>query len=409
MKRSWLLIALVFTFPVNAVEIRVLFQKGRELKFDPAPYTLIAENQRLSIEGPLELHYINDDELSINGNPSPCPLKVFSASFISFQKREYRGIFEIICRAGSLLPINIVPLENYVKGVMKMEIAPFFSREAQKAQAVVARTYALYRKMQSSHRDYDVLPTAMDQVYAGVNGEDPKLSRAVDATRGEVLYYGEEPAFTVYHSESGGFTESAENVWGKNFPYLQARRIPFPTASPRSSWMLSLQPSQLVDALHKMGYPVQQVFHMTIASRTPSGRAKTIALATDTGTISVKGAAFRMALGPNKLKSTLIEVEAIPQTVQVVTKALENPYPYVDEGQVRVSREAYVNSEAEKINALFATTAQYMAQRFLISGKGWGHGVGLSQWDAHAMAKRGFGYKQILQFFYPGTRLVRIQ
>jgi stage II sporulation protein D len=144
---------------------------------------------------------------------------------LTVDNAPYRGLLELRAQDdGTLTVINVVNLEDYVKGVVPNELSPlvFPQLEAQKAQAVAARTYALHKKGQFASKGYDLCATANCQVYRGRSSEDPLSSRAVDETRGVVAFFNGAPINALYTSTCGGHTEDGSNVFeGESAPYLR--------------------------------------------------------------------------------------------------------------------------------------------------------------------------------------------
>jgi len=145
---------------------------------------------------------------------------------VRFDDRPYRGRIEVFTNTrGALTVVNVLGLEDYVKGVVPNELSAggFPLLEAHKAQAIAARTYALRNRGQFMSQGYDLLPTTRSQVYRGLVSENPLSSRAVDETRGVIATYNGEPINAVYTSTCGGRTEDAENIFNDAVPYLKAR------------------------------------------------------------------------------------------------------------------------------------------------------------------------------------------
>ena len=145
---------------------------------------------------------------------------------VRFDDRPYRGRIEVFTNTrGALTVVNVLGLEDYVKGVVPNELSAggFPLLEAHKAQAIAARTYALRNKGQFMAQGYDLLPTTRSQVYRGLVSENSLSSRAVDETRGMIATYNGEPINALYTSTCGGRTEDAENIFNDAVPYLKAR------------------------------------------------------------------------------------------------------------------------------------------------------------------------------------------
>ena len=136
------------------------------------------------------------------------------------------GLVHLVRRGKGFLVINRVDFEEYVKGVVPAEVNSTWHPEMLKAQAVAARTYALYQQMLSATRDYDVAATVQDQVYRGKQGIDGGILRAVEDTRGLVVTYQDAPIYAAFSSTAAGLTEDAMNVWSKEYPYLRAWSVP---------------------------------------------------------------------------------------------------------------------------------------------------------------------------------------
>ena len=148
-------------------------------------------------------------------------------------QRRYRGSIQVDVTGGKLRAINYVGLEQYLYGVVPSEMPFSWAPEALKAQAVVARSYALATKRSGA---FDLYPDTRSQVYLGVDHEKPSTNAAVDATAGKVVLYNGQPARTYFYSTSGGRTASAADVWGGSIPYLVSVPDPYDTISPYHNW-----------------------------------------------------------------------------------------------------------------------------------------------------------------------------
>jgi stage II sporulation protein D len=255
--------------------------------------------------------------------------------------------------------VNEVPMESYVAGTLGAEMYSSWRDEALRAQAVACRSYALHQVARPGDRDWDVVSDTSSQVYRGVEAETPSVRAAVGATRGEVLVHEGEPALAVYHSASGGQTASADEVWGKAVPYLKSVEVEHEEDSPDTYWQVEVSLEALGRILSASGHAVGDLRRARVTERSASGRVLEIEFQGKRGRARLAGRALRSALGDVTLRSTLFEVRMREESVVFV-------------------------------------------------GTGRGHGVGMSQWGAQAMALRGRRYREILQHFYPGTRLEKI-
>ena len=152
-------------------------------------------------------------------------IPAFAQSFLSLNGRSYRGIFQLKNTSRGLTLINVANLEDYLKGVVPLEMSPdiFNNLEALKAQAVAARTYALKNVGRYKHLGFDLTDNQSSQVYGGMSAEHSLSNRAVEETTGEVIVYKGQLINALYTSTCGGLTEDAENVFpGRPVPYLKS-------------------------------------------------------------------------------------------------------------------------------------------------------------------------------------------
>lgn len=245
--------------------------------------------------------------------------------------------------------------EKYIEGVVAAEVGREWDIEALKAQAVISRTYAVYYKDINRDNDYHLTSTVLHQVYKGEN-TDPWIALAVKETEGEILTYEGKPIEAFYHSTCGGRTELPEEVWGKSYPYLKSVTC-VDESSPYYNWKRRFNFKEIERALGIKG-----IKDISIASFTPTGRVRTLKIIREASDVpmEVKAVELRKLLGYRELPSTLFTID-------------------VTEGEVT------------------------------FTGKGYGHGVGLSQWKALEMAREGKDYREVLEYFYPGTVLEKRQ
>jgi stage II sporulation protein D len=241
-------------------------------------------------------------KLKVDGAPTaqalPGPLLFQPGSSPLQLKHLYRGSMQVDVVNGKLRAINVVGLEQYLYGVVPSEMPFSWAPEALKAQAVVARSYALATKRSGA---FDLYPDTRSQVYLGVDHEKPSTNAAVDATAGKVVLYNGQPARTYFYSTSGGRTASAADVWGGSIPYLVSVPDPYDTISPYHNWgPFAFDGTKLGRLLHA-GAAVRDV-RTAINS---SGRVTTLTALTANGERSFNAAALRKLLG---LRSTWFSV-----------------------------------------------------------------------------------------------------
>ena len=261
---------------------------------------------------------------------------------------KYSGVIEVWKGNNGLYIVNEVSLEDYIKGVVVAEVGSSWDIEALKAQAVVSRTYALYQKMNNGKMPYHLTSSVLHQVYKSGNVPE-SIARAVNETKGEILTYEGKPIVAYYHSTSGGMTEDPAEAFGKSYPYLK----PVETScelSPYFMWEKRIPVSDIEKASSSV-----QIKDIAIESYTVSNRARTLKIITESGEYSIPAKDLRKNLGWDKLPSTMI---------------------------TNIIR-------AEDV--------------YIFEGKGYGHGVGMCQWTALDLAKKGMSYREIISKFYPGT------
>jgi stage II sporulation protein D len=279
-------------------------------------------------------------------------------SVIYAGSKLYRGSLEVKWRAGGLVVVNTLNLEEYLYGVVPKEAPTQWQMAALRAQAIVARTYALYKRSREANRDYDVAAQYIrDQHYDGYGAEHPRTTQAVDDTRGLVLTCHGDLIPTYYHAESAGYTENSEDVWSSPHPCLRAVKTQMHPASPYLQWSASMPLQDIRAALTKRGYAVGPIRRLEPIQYSPAGRITLLKIGHKLGETVVRGTDFRLALGPEVIRSTRFTV-------------------YIRDGR-----------------AFFA-------------GQGWGHGVGLCQWCSQGMAELGYDHEAILIHYYQGAKLM---
>ena len=308
------------------------------------------------------------------------------------QQRRYRGRLQLRIEAGALQVVNHLPLETYLASVVGSEMPASWPLEALRAQAVAARTYAL--KARKPAAAFDVQATTASQVYKGVESETPSTRAAVEATRGLVLTYNNALIDAVFHSSSaGGNTESSGDLWSKQLPYLVS--VPdFDDASPVRDWRLPLDQARLRQAFPELG----GALGIDVVATTPTGRISQARVLGPSGQLALTGAQLRTRLG---LKSTWVRFELAPMAAptasnQVPADAATGSLPFP-------GLQPPPSLQALTLPAPLAANAE--AVQLVAVGRGFGHGIGMSQWGALALAQRGQSYAAILRHYYRGTAL----
>jgi stage II sporulation protein D len=293
--------------------------------------------------------------LSVGGVSAPS-LKIYSPGVVRVNGKGYRGTIEVLPAARGLLVVDELLLEEYLVGLINCEISSQWPIEAVKAQAVVARSFALYQKEARNNSLYHLEATVSDQVYEGCDVEDSRAARAVNETRGEVVTYEGKIIQAFFHSSCGGHTENSENVWSIRYPYLRGVECTYCSSSPSVLWEQTIPRKKLEALLRTKGFPVSELRSVRPTSRNPSGRIVSLEFVSGAGTFAVPAVQFRKLAGYGVIRSTDFEVTLVDDD-------------------------------------------------FVFIGVGHGHGVGLCQWGAKQRAEDGFSYREILSSYYPGTLL----
>ncbi len=267
-------------------------------------------------------------------------------------------IFALAARAEVIYKVLVnghvveLPAERYIAGVLAGESSVFRNEEALKAMAVAARTYAARLRGRHAKEGFDFCDTTHCQ-RLDLNAIQQRVTQAAAATQGELLWFEGTPAFSVYSRNCGGRTD----VWPDlTVPYLRVQADPYCRPA---AWTWTATPRQLILALKASGLNVpEDLTNVHIMERTASGRAKTLALVGKTRSIPIAAGSFRFAVGRALGWNTL-------------------------------------------------RSGQYEVQQLTFRGRGQGHGVGLCQEGADAMAGAGKSYREILAFYYPGTQVSR--
>jgi stage II sporulation protein D len=270
--------------------------------------------------------------------------------------RTVRGQVAVMTEAGRIQVLNRIGLEDYVASTVGGEMPSSWPSEALRAQAVAARTYVLHQANRRRGAAWDVRATTMSQVYGGVDAETKATRSATRATAGEVLTFEGAPILAVFHSTAGGRTATAGEVWGEDVPYLRVVEVEDEDAAPHTYWRTVFETKALRGILEAAGVSVGQLQGLSIGGRTVSGRVERLVVRGSSGKVEIEGRQLKSLLSGMGLRSTLFEIKESPAG-------------------------------------------------FAFVGSGHGHGVGMSQWGARAMARHGASYKRILKRFYPGTRL----
>lgn len=367
-------------FKFNEIRVSMKGLVNSETLLIESPIYLFNENKKIAlIESGKEMNCFNDfgrirleiDEEDFNG-------KIFflssanSEDIVKVEGKSYRGKIQILASNSSIEIVNILSLEDYVKGVLPKEM-PLGKNdqnlEALKALAVCIRTYAI-QKIKDGKLFFDIYADTRDQVYGGVDAERAVSNQAVEETKNLIVKYLGAPATVFYHSTCGGYTESSNNVFTKEeIPYLISVKDgsgPNCKISPRFQWEETYTRELIINRLNNFSlldnknYTLEDI---TITSRYNSGRV-------------------------NELEIEVVDENQKEKVIRIKGNEIRS-----------------VLRTANNKNILWSTMFDLFVNSsyVTISGNGFGHGVGLCQWGAIALSQNGYNYNEILEFYYPGT------
>ncbi len=324
----------------------VFFSPGKTMK-------IVVEGGKLIVDG----KKVNASRIILR----PQQKKPLNTMKITINGFEYPGGVDIMLMGGRMVVSNLVATEDYLRGVLPEEMPQDWPEEALKAQAVAARTYALQHRGRHEEDGYDLCDTTHCQVYEGLESAVASTDKAISDTYGEVLTYQGKLIDAFFHTDSGGMTDRCLDVWGSDVPYLQAAKELNLNTQPWSVSCSIKEFSAKLAAASKSVGTVKQVKLSKLSvgkgasDRSASGRVKSLVVKGDKGSKEITGNDMRAILG---LRSTLFDIN-------------------ISKDQVK------------------------------ITGYGWGHGLGMSQWGAKAYAGK-WSYDKILYHYYKGTKLKKL-
>lgn len=295
---------------------------------------------------------LNGKNFKLNNFPQNGAFLISSDSpiYVDKIKRNYGGAISFRVNNKKLDIVNRVEMDEYLKGVLPKEMSPSFPMESLKAQALCSRSFAINNYNKFIKNGYNLDDTTRSQVYYGKDVEEKTTNKAVEETIGQVIKYDGKVAETIFCASSGGYTVASSEAWGGNsVPYLISKEDPYSV----HPWKYELKNSDL----KKLN--LSDVFSVSLDYNN-SNRVNNLTFSTSKGDVKIKATDFRNKIGNTIIKSTLFDVNVIGNKV-------------------------------------------------FVSGKGYGHGVGMSQYGAVEMAKKGSNYKDIIEFYFPGTNIEKIK
>lgn len=334
----------------------------------------------------------------------------------AFKGYQYYGGFRFERISGEKSTVvNMVDVEDYVKGVIPYEMSASWPLEALKAQAVCARMYALRNLNGHSKYHFDLCNTTDCQVYYGTARANANSDQAVEETAGLRALHNGTMIDAVYSSSNGGASEDAKNVWGSEIGYLKGKLDPYEADVADTvsgySWTKVYTPETLKERLHSKDYLCGDIVDFYVSKYSEVGNAIEVKIVDNTG----KSYTFSR----NRI-CTILGLKSIRFTISATANGTASGYAIAEReglvssltGQCAISGDGTVSAIASNAYAVTASGTEALqpstistAASYTISGTGWGHNVGMSQWGAYAMAKRGMTFDEILKFYYTGITI----
>ncbi|NSW91791.1 MAG: SpoIID/LytB domain-containing protein [Firmicutes bacterium] len=341
-----------------------------------------------------------------NGNFQIRPGNNNNPYIFNINGKNYRGILEVRRLENSdMTVINVLPLEHYLYGVVPCEMGWDAHPEALKAQAVAARTYAYNNLGKYSKLGFDLCSTVFSQVYKGFDFEKETTNKAVDDTKGKVIYYDGAIAQVFYFSSSGGRTEAVKNVWSSDIPYLQSVEDKYEEGnSPNYTWEKHLSAASISNIMTSRGNNTGDILGIRITKTSDAGRAIEMVITGTKGENKIEKARCREVLDlPSQWFYITTDAD-----IAVLDDTKKNTIKTQLAGKKVITGGGLSTIEANKNVFLLAAEGKKVEipstpEMYTFIGRGYGHAVGMSQEGAKGMAKAGFTYEEILSHYFPGV------
>ncbi|HYV22555.1 MAG TPA: SpoIID/LytB domain-containing protein [Candidatus Bathyarchaeia archaeon] len=339
---------------------------------------------------------------------------VASGGLLTFNGRAYRGTLDLTRDdEGDMIIVNQVDTASYLASVIGSEEPTTWMPEALAAQAIAARTYLATHL--ARHDNYDIEGDTRDQEYDGLAGEATSTVRAVDRTAGLIATYNGRPIEALYSANAGGMTEDSENVYANALPYLRSVPSPADEIAQASSWghtswqwTTEFTAPQLRSYIGARGIDVGDPERIDLTRLTATGRVLSAKIVGSSGSRDIGKDAPRYYFG---LRSTLFNVTTHPEETEYVEASNAERVRQLEFLGATVVRTFTMNVKDpdRAAHTLRVLGWQYrLPARFVFTGKGYGHGVGMSQWGAQGMALGGKSAEEILRHYYLGIEITTL-
>ncbi|MGM0843745.1 MAG: SpoIID/LytB domain-containing protein [Bacillota bacterium] len=392
----------------NPTSVKVTV-KGK-YKISENPNVLLEEGYDYTVKydssGSITL-YRGSKKLIASSSINTQPVKYGLDNYIRINGRAYLGDMSFKSESSKYVrPVNTLPMEDYLKGVVPGEMPPSWNVEALKAQAVAARTYAL------SKIDQTIDDTVSYQRYEGYSWWESKLTnsnQAVNQTKGHVLRSNGKLITTFYSSSNGGYTENNANLWGgQALSYLPAKKDSY---DPVRLWDLDFNQQQIDISSLDLSKPESWWNTVRETDREVADNVKRWLKSNGFSNKEIKIVKFdHLSVNPQKTSGDR-RISGNYQ-LKVFVKNENGSFRTTKDGKIELVTIGKSDIGISTLRYMFGTMAfkshlvDYITLadgRYEIAGRGFGHGIGMSQYGAYAMGKAGKGYQEILDFYYPTT------
>ncbi len=351
-----------------------------------------------------EVKYIANAEKGLFIKPNEINTGI---KYLEFNNKKYRGSFILqILDDNNITIINDINLEEYLYGVVPSESPSSWPMEALKAQAVAARNFAALNIGKHAKYGFDLCNGQDCQVYKGLSQETESTNQAVNETANKVIYYDNKPINAFYHSSSGGHTENSENIFSAPLPYIKGVEDQYSLGNKDDSWIKSFDKEYIKTKMINSKLDVGDILDIIPIEITEFGRVVKVEIKGTKSSAMLEKEKIRSVLGAADLKSIWYNLKtdsdiSVFDTIKGRSEIKRISGMYVASASGVSNVNAIDNIKIS--NGYRIDEYNKIPDNYTFYGKGFGHGLGMSQYGAKGMAEAGYDYKQILEYYYKDT------
>ncbi len=327
--------------------------------------------------------------------------------FVYVENKPYRGYIKLLNNNGKITVINVVKLEDYLYGVVPLEMSTGWPIEALKSQAICARTYSISSIGRFENYGFDMTDTVLSQVYGGVSVEKEDCTVAVDDTKGKIVTYDGELASTFYFATSSGQTLDVKDVWGStNYPYLVSvdDSLQGNVIKNNGPWSVDFSKQEINNLLSKNNLNIGEIVDIDTEKNDVGAVTKLILQGTD----GIKTYLRESARNFFGLKSQVYDIIKNTNQNQSICVIGANGKDTLNKNVSALTSDGTSTIESMKVltsNGIESIEKENKFDSITINGVGNGHGIGMSQNGAKAMANEGYTYDQIITHYFTGVEI----